>query len=294
MPALAEEIIASDRPNVLALAKSYFELVKPERTLTNVLTAAAGFLLASAWSFNASLLVETLAGTTLIIASACVANNLLDRKIDQKMARTKGRVLVTGLISARAASNFLLALGAAGFALLALVNWLTFWLGALAFISYVFIYGYSKRKTVYSTLIGTLPGGLSLVAGYTAVTDRLDFTVVLLFLVMLAWQMSHFYAIAVFRVSDYKRANLPIWSVKKGLASTKIQILIWIITFTVVTLILAIHLSSWLLAGVMLIANVYWLKASLSGEKNWARASFGASLSVMLVFCLVLAASPII
>lgn len=295
MAFVAGQIVARRRKLTLAKsARKYLELVKPERTLVNVMTAGAGFLLASRWHFSASLLVEALIGTTLLIASGCVSNNLLDIKIDKKMKRTSRRVLVTGEVSASSALALALVLAGVGFALLALVNWLTFWLGALAFISYVFIYGLAKRKTIWSTLIGTLPGGLSLVAGYTAVVDRLDLTAVLLFLVMLAWQMAHFYAIAVNRRSDYASANLPVWAVKKSAASTRVQVIIWTVIFLVVSLALAVATSSWLIAVVMVVASGYWLRANLSGSKNWAERSFSVSLRVMLVFCLALAASPLV
>lgn len=279
---------------LISSAKHYFELIKPERTLVNVMTAAAGFLLASRWQFGASLLIEALAGTALVIASGCVSNNLLDVKIDRKMQRTKRRALVTGAVSAKSALALAAALAASGFALLALVNWLTFWLGILAFVSYVFIYGLAKRKTIWSTLIGTLPGGLSLVAGYTAVTDRLDFTALLLFLAMLAWQMAHFYAISVNRRADYASASLPVWAVEKGVNSTRFQVIIWTLAFLVVSLALALATSSWLLALAMLAASGYWLKANLNGSKSWAVKSFSVSLTVMLVFCLALAVSPLV
>ncbi len=293
MAAVAEELVTRGKSSAWSSAKAYVELVKPERTLVNVLTAVAGFLLASRWHFSASLIIFTLLGTTFTIASACVSNNLLDRKVDKQMKRTSARVLVTGEVGPRAALIFALVLAAGGFSLLALVNWLTFALGALAFISYVFIYGLAKRKTIWSTLIGTLPGGLSLVAGYTAVTDQLSFTAVLLFLAMLAWQMAHFYAIAVYRRSDYASANLPVWAVKKGVVSTRRQVIGWILAFAIIGLVLAIVVGSWLLAVVILVVSSWWLRASIASSKNWARKSFSISLSVMLIFCLALALSPL-
>ncbi|HEX5394881.1 MAG TPA: protoheme IX farnesyltransferase, partial [Candidatus Saccharimonadales bacterium] len=161
------------------------------------MTAVAGFLFASRWHIDWLLFASLLIGVTFVIASACVMNNLLDRRLDKKMSRTRNRALPAGKVSPAAGLVFGLLLGAAGFWALSFTNALTMAIIAVGYIGYVVAYGWSKRHTVYSTLIGTVPGGASLVAGYTAVTGSLDRAAAILFVIMLAWQMVHFYAIAV-------------------------------------------------------------------------------------------------
>ncbi|HLG90862.1 MAG TPA: protoheme IX farnesyltransferase, partial [Candidatus Saccharimonadales bacterium] len=196
------------------LIRIYFSLTKPERTLTNVITALAGFLFASEFVLGKWLYlwmaVYLIGGLTLIIASANVLNNYADKELDQKMARTRKRALPSGQVSARASIVYAAVLGLLGFWLLLYTNWLTVGIIAAAYFWYVAVYGYAKRHTVYSTLIGTAPGAASIVAGYTAYTGKLDLAALILFLMMVGWQMVHFYAIAIYRQKDYKAAAVPI------------------------------------------------------------------------------------
>ena len=90
---------------------NYLLITKPGIILGNLVTLAAGFLLASQGSINYWLFFETLLGLAFIMASACVFNNYIDRPIDRKMERTKNRSLVTGLISGRNALIFATILG---------------------------------------------------------------------------------------------------------------------------------------------------------------------------------------
>src|SRR5262249_4458865 len=147
-----------------------------------------------------------LVGMGLIIASACIFNNYIDRELDAKMARTQKRALVTHEISVAAALLFAIALGAAGFVVLSRTNPLTVAVGPTAIITYVIFYGWARRHSVHGTLVGTIPGAASLVAGYTAATGRLDTAAWLLFAIMVVWQMAHFYSIATYRLADYKAA----------------------------------------------------------------------------------------
>jgi protoheme IX farnesyltransferase len=267
----------------------YYRLTKPGIVYSNAMTAAAGFLFASDGHVKLWNLLILLFGTSLIIASACVFNNYIDRGIDAKMKRTKKRATANGKISALSVNIYATILGVLGFAVLAHTNLTTFLIGVLAFFSYVVLYGIAKRKTIHGTLVGTIPGAASLVAGYTAVSGRLDLATLLLFLILLTWQMAHFYSIAIFRLKDYKSAGLPVMPVVKGVKSTKLQIIAYIFVFIIVT----IDLSFFGYTGlsflfVMSGLGMYWLFKAIDGFKvrsdtKWARDMFGYSLIVLLV-----------
>ena len=278
--------------------KTYYRLTKPERTLTNTMTAVAGFLFASRWHIDWPLFASMAIGLTLVIASACVLNNLIDRRLDKKMSRTKNRALPAGRVSPAAGLVFGIILGAAGFGILSFTNALTMAVIGVGYIGYIAAYGWAKRHTIHSTLIGTIPGGASLVAGYTAVTGQLDRAAAILFVLMLAWQMAHFYAIAVYRLKDYGAAKLPVLPAKKGVKTTKKHVLVYTILF-----LFAASLLTWenytgyiYLASVLFI-GAWWLKSILEDvptDEQWGKGVFKVSLSVLVVTSVLLALGPIL
>lgn len=277
--------------------RSYLQLMKPGITLSNSLSALAGFLLAvSLYGFSMTTLFGVVGGVAFIIASACVINNIIDRDLDAKMKRTKGRELAAGKISILAAVIYAVVLGGIGFSLLSVwTNWLTVGLGILAYIWYVVVYGIAKRTTPLSTIIGGVPGALPLVAGYTAVVGQIDATAWILFVLMMVWQLPHFYAISIFRRGDYKQAKLPVWSVRYGVPSTKRQLFFWVIIFALLSpLLILIGPMGWSYLIVMGTLSIYWVYQGLryynvDNDERWAKRMFGVSLVVLLSFDAVVA-----
>jgi protoheme IX farnesyltransferase len=273
------------------------KLLKPGITLSNTISGVAGFFLAaSIVAFSWTAFVGAIGGIALIIASACVMNNILDRDIDKKMKRTAKRDVASGAITVWKALAFGAILGIAGFSLILLwTNFLTFLLGAIAYVWYVAIYGWAKRTTAYSTLVGGVAGALPPVAGYTALTGKIDAGAIILFLILFIWQMPHFYAIAMFRRSDYASAKLPVWSVKYGMKSTKAQILVFTILFGVTSIMLSFFgYTGVVYLVLMLVLAGYWLYKGISlydkvSDIKWARTMFGVSLLVLLSTCLLIA-----
>lgn len=276
--------------------KQYYYLTKPGIIRSNVMTAIAGFLFAAHGTIDFWLLVALIFGNALVIASGCVCNNYLDRNIDAKMARTEKRALVTGKISSTQALAQATVLGIAGFVILAVyTNWVTVAVGLVGIIDYVILYGWAKRSTVHSTLIGGISGATSIVAGYTAVTGRIDTAALLLFLVMTFWQMPHFYAIGIFRRKDYKNAKLPVYPAKQSVAKTITQIQWYIVGFiAAVALLFAFDHTGWTYFVVMGAASLWWLNiaSNAKNEKDkgrWAKKVFGSSLVVLVIFSATIA-----
>jgi protoheme IX farnesyltransferase len=263
------------------------------------MTAVAGFLLAANGHIDFPLLIETLLGISLIIGSACVINNYIDRNVDELMNRTKERALVTGQISFKNALIFGACIGVIGFIILILwVNSLVVSIGVVAFVDYVILYGISKRRSVHGTLVGSISGAAPILAGYCAVIDRINTEAVILFFILVLWQMPHFYSIALYRYKDYKAAKIPVLPVKKNIANTKIQILIYIVLFSIATVLLRLfgHVGNIYLI-VMLLVDLGWLFMSyksfkIPDYKAWSRKLFFYSLIVILVFSALIALNP--
>lgn len=270
--------------------KTYYQLAKPGIIYGNLLTAIGGFLFAAQGRIDIWLLLALAVGMSLLIGSGCVFNNYLDRDIDAKMRRTQKRALADGTISTRNALLYGSVLGIVGAAILALfTNLTTLLLGAIGFVSYVILYTFLKRKTVHGTLVGTVPGATPLIAGYTAVTGRLDLDALLLFLIMVTWQMPHFYAIAIFRRDDYAAAGIPVLSVAKGIHATKIQMVAYMVLFIIaVVLLYAPGSAGVTYLIVMGLMSVRWLWMGMQGlregidDNRWSRQVFKFSLIIIL------------
>lgn len=289
------------------MIKPYLQVTKPGIIVGNLISVVGGFLLASKGSINGFLLILTLLGVSLVVASGCAFNNLIDRDIDPKMERTKNRVLVQGLASARVTFALATILGIAGFIVLYFgANPLAMWLSVMGFVVYVGIYSlYMKRHSVYGTLIGSLSGAAPPVIGYCAVSNNFDAGALILLAIFSLWQMPHSYAIAIYRFKDYQAANIPVLPVVKGIAVAKHHITFYIIAFMFATLMLSIGgYAGYKYLVVAAAVSVWWLCMALSGYKAqnndriWARKLFVFSiiaittLSIMMSVDFMTPASP--
>jgi protoheme IX farnesyltransferase len=287
----------------MRLLKAYYRLTKPGIIYGNVMTTVAGFLLAAGVQkhFAIKEFLGVVLGTALIIACGCVINNYIDRGIDAHMKRTRKRPSVTGLISLRSAMIYALVLGGLGFVTLGLLtNLTTVLLGALGLFSYLVLYSVFKRRTSWGTVVGSISGATPLTAGYTALTGQVDSGAAILFLIMVCWQMPHFYAIAMFRLNDYLAAHIPVLPAERGMYHTKLQILAYVAAFTASASLLTVfgYTGYVFLIGVSVL-GILWFWKGLTGFKlhndtAWARGMFGFSLSVLLALSGLIALGAIL
>ncbi|GHB09177.1 heme o synthase [Salinicola rhizosphaerae] len=269
--------------------KPYLLLAKPGIIFGNLITVIGGYFLAAGGHFDLILFLAAVLGTSLVVASGCVFNNVIDRDIDSHMARTQSRAMVTGQISIPVALLQATLLGAAGFSLLA---WQTTALAtafaAFGFAIYVGAYSlYLKRNSVYSTLIGSLSGASPPVIGYCAVTGTFDLGALLLLVIFSMWQMPHSYAIAIFRFNDYASASIPVLPVKRGVDVAKRHIVYYTVLFVIASVMLTLAgYTGWIYAIVAIGVGLYWLAIALRGyragdDAAWARKVFGISIMVV-------------
>ena len=286
------------------MLKTYYSLAKPGVLYGNVITGVAGFLFGASYfqEFNWVLFLATIGGMTLIIASACALNNVLDRDIDALMERTKTRAMAHGDIPVRNATAFAATLGVLGLVILVLwTNWYVVGAGIFGYVVYVWLYGaFGKRKSIHGTLVGSISGAVPITAGYLAVSNSIDSAAVLLFLALFFWQFPEFYSIAIYRRKEYAAAGVPVMTVVKGLSSTTRQIGFYTLFFVASTLLLTLlHYAGWVYFVVMLALGVYWIRLANKGftTKNsdaWARRNFHFSLVVLLAFSAILCIAPLL
>lgn len=279
------------------LIKDYYTLTKPGIIYGNGITLVAGFLLASRNDIAYTVLFWTLVGLSLVIASGCVFNNYIDRDIDAHMERTKNRALVRGVISGTHALIFGAILGIVGFGVLLLfTNSATSFAACIGFFVYVVVYSlWLKRRSVHSALIGSISGAMPIVVGYLSVTGEINVCAVILFLILVFWQMPHSFAIALYRLRDYEAASIPVFPVKNGVHKTKVHMLIYTVLFVIATMALFVYgYTSYLyffsiaVLGVLWIGyGVYGLYIPSSKTALWSRRMFMFSIIILLAFCVV-------
>lgn len=274
---------------------NYYLLTKPGILLGNLITVAAGFLLASKGEFHFMLFFATLAGIAFVMASACVFNNYIDRRVDKKMERTKKRALVTGLISGSNAIYFGIILGVIGGVILyRYTNLLTLGIAGVGFFVYVVLYSLWKCHTIYGTAIGSIAGAVPPVIGYCAVSNRLDAGALILFLMMIFWQMPHFFSIAIYHLDDYKAANIPVLPVIKGMLRTKIHMTCYILAFIFTAALLTVfQYMGYLYLFAAIVLGFTWLGLCLSGfnrtaDRLWGREMFHFSLLLISLISLMI------
>jgi protoheme IX farnesyltransferase len=284
--------------------KTYYSLTKPGVLYGNVITAVAGFLLAAGYfkSFDLWLFLATIVGTTLMIASACVLNNFIDQDIDRIMERTKTRAIASGKIPGRNAVIFSIILCIFGITILALwVNWLVVVIGIVGFVVYVWLYGaLSKRLSIHGALVGSISGAMPILAGYCAVSGQIDTAAVLVFLMVFFWQLPEFYSIAIYRLQEYRAADIPVMSVVKGVKSTNFQIYIYTILFVIATLLLTpLGYTGYIYFAVMSALGLNWIWLAAKGlhakdSNKWARQNFHFSLIIILALSFMLSVGTLL
>ncbi len=218
--------------------RRYLELTKPRVVALVTFTAIVGTLLASPGAPPLDALLWGNLGIALAAACAATLNHVLDRRIDAQMARTRARPLPSGQLTEREALAFAAVLGVAAMAMLAfLVNLLTAVLTFLSLIGYAVIYTlWLKRATSQNIVIGGAAGAAPPVLGWAAVTNGIDPNALLLFVIIFVWTPPHFWALAIARRDEYARAGIPMLPVTHGLAYTRLQVLLYTVLLTVVTL----------------------------------------------------------
>jgi protoheme IX farnesyltransferase len=217
--------------------KDYISLLKPRVMSLVVFTGLCGMLLAPGEIHPLIAFISILCITFGSGASGAI-NMWYERELDKKMNRTKNRPLPANRISPQSALDFAGVLAFASVLLMAFaVNIISAFLLLSAILFYVFIYTiWLKPRTPQNIVIGGAAGAFPPMIGWASVTGDVTFMPIILFLIIFLWTPPHFWALALHRNEDYKRANIPMMPVIYGFDETKKQMLIYTIILFFVAL----------------------------------------------------------
>ena len=261
----------------LNILREFIVLTKPRVNLLIMFTAIVGMLLAHQSTLDYELILFASIGIGLAASAAAIINHVVDQRIDSIMDRTKSRPLVNGSIKPLHAIYFALFLSITSITMLyLLVNALTALLTFLSIIIYSVIYSvYLKNLTSQNIVIGGIAGAMPPLLGWTSITNQIEPFPLVLFLIIFLWTPPHFWALAVYKYEDYKKADIPMLPVTHGRDFARLHIFLYSILLFCITLFpYILGLSGFIyLTGVVLIGLKFTIDAySLMVSKSAAEA----------------------
>lgn len=276
--------IAAGLPSQL---RDLIQLAKPRLSGLVLFTTAGGYWLAPSDVGTKSPLhaLQVLLFTALAVASANTFNCWIERHTDAVMRRTRMRPLPSGRVDPNVALAFAITLGAISVPALSLVaNPLTGALGALAIVSYAAVYTPLKRITPHAVIVGSLPGAIPPLMGWTAVTNSMDPGGLVLFAVLFIWQIPHFLAIALYLQEDYKRAGMRVMPLVYGEPATRKWTVAYAVLLIPVTLLLQpMGLAGWIYSVSAAILGLGFVGFTLTGLRPVEHIGNRWSRQLMLV-----------
>jgi protoheme IX farnesyltransferase len=270
------DTLATTPPPVLspgAKLRQFYVLTKPRVVQLIVFCALIGMLLATPGLPDWRVALPAVAGIWLVAAAAAAFNCLVEQHIDARMARTKRRATATGELRPRQALVFSALLCAIGSAVLWFaVNPLTMWLTFATFVGYAVIYTLVlKPLTPQNIVIGGASGAMPPVLGWAAIRGDVGPEALILCLIIFVWTPPHFWALALYRAEDYRRAGLPMLPVTHGSEFTRLQVLLYTLILFAATLLPfiagmsgPIYLAAAIVLGVMFSGYAWRLWRSYS------------------------------
>ncbi len=255
------DLIDRTEPPLAHTLRQYYELTKPRIVLLAAFCAVIGMFLAADGMVPWPILVWGTLGISLLAGAGFTFNCMVERGIDARMARTRARPAARGEVSVAGALAFAGVLGGAGaWLLLEFVNPLTMWLTLATFVGYAVIYTVVlKPATPQNIVIGGASGAMPPLLGWAAVANDVGAQALVLFLIIFVWTPPHFWALALYRIDDYRRAGLPMLPVTHGPGLTRLHILLYTVLLLATSLLpFMIRMSGWLyLVAAVVLGGVF-------------------------------------
>ncbi len=275
-------------PFLVSRWAQFYALTKPRVVQLIVFCALIGMVLAvpgvPSWA-DAKLALIACAGIWLVAGAAAAFNCLVEQQIDSKMRRTAWRPTAQGQLNNALTLGFSALLCAVGsWILYVWVNPLTMWLTFATFVGYAVVYTVIlKPLTPQNIVIGGASGAMPPVLGWSAMTGSVGPEALILFLIIFLWTPPHFWALALYRVEEYRKSGLPMLPVTHGNEFTRLQIFLYtLVLFAACLMPFVFHMSGWfyLAAAVILSIGFSWYAWRLLREYSdaLARKTFRFSL----------------
>ncbi len=271
----------------------YFQLTKPTIMLLVIITGATALFMEGSLIYKPLDFLLVLVALYLTGGSANALNQYFERDIDALMERTKSkRPLPLKRIQAGHALIYSIIIGIIGFLIFGLIfNWLTAFLSLATILFYSLFYTlWLKPHSIHNIVIGGIAGAMAPVGAWTAATGKMALAPWILFLIIFLWTPPHFWALASFRIDDYKKSGLPMLPVVKGIEFTMRQIFIYAIILVIATLSLFWIQAGWFYLGVAIIMGVIFIKKTYQAKKDQSisrfRGLFGYSIIYLFALCL--------
>jgi heme o synthase len=276
--------------------RQFYVLTKPRVVQLIVFCAVIGMLLATPGLPDWRVALAATVGIWLVAGAAAAFNCLVEQGIDAKMARTSWRPTAKGQLSNTETLIFSAALCTLGSVILyVFVNPLTVWLTLATFVGYAIVYTVVlKPATPQNIVIGGASGAMPPVLGWAAVTGEVGAEAMILCLIIFLWTPPHFWALALYRVEDYRKAGLPMLPVTHGSEFTRLHVFLYTLVLFAATLLPyiagmsgLIYLASAVVLGVIFIVYAWQLWREYS--EALARKTFRFSIwHLMLLFAALL------
>ncbi len=280
----------------LSTIKDYYEVTKPRVVALMIFTVLVGMFMATRGVLPWPTVLFAILGITLLAAAAAAINHVSDRRIDAMMSRTSQRPLPAGRLSRAQVMWFAGLTGSVGtFLLLAFVNVLTAVLAVLSLLGYALVYTrYLKFATPQNIVIGGAAGATPPLLGWTAVTGQIEPGGIILFLIIYVWTPPHFWALALYKKDEYKKAGVPMLPVTHSDDFTRLHILLYSILLFCVSLLpylLGMSGAVYLWGAVFLGAGFLYYTVSLKVTRSRRKAIGTFQYSIVyltLLFALLL------
>jgi len=278
------------------MIRDYFELCKPRVVMLMLLTSLVGMLLAPTEHLSLNIIFFGNLGIALVAGAAATLNQIADQHLDKIMGRTQSRPIAQGKISTKESVIFASIIGILGICILIFkINLLTAFLTFLSLIGYAVFYTlYLKHVTPQNIVIGGIAGAAPPLLGWTAVTGSISSFSLLLVLIIYVWTPPHFWSLAIYRLEDYAKANIPMLPHTHDIRYTKLNIVLYtVLLLCVSSLPYIVQMSGKLYFIGISLANMaflfYAIRLYFSNNRKYAIQTFHFSIYYLgILFTLLL------